>query len=63
MGDGLDTDIRGAVGQGIDALFVTGGIHAEVFGDRERPDAAKVHALPGTAGLGARALMTRVAWG
>jgi HAD superfamily hydrolase (TIGR01459 family) len=63
VGDGLDTDIRGAVGQGIDALFVTGGIHAEVFGDRERPDAAKVHALLGTAGLGARALMTRVAWG
>lgn len=62
VGDGIDTDIRGAVGQGIDALFVTGGIHAEVFGDRARPDVSAVHAFLATAGLGARALMTHLAW-
>lgn len=62
IGDGIDTDIRGAFGQGIDVLFVTGGIHAAVFGSRESPDLAKVHAFLATAGLGARALTTRLVW-
>lgn len=62
IGDGLDTDIRGAFGQGIDAVFITGGIHAMVFGERDRPDIAAVHALLATGGLGARALMTRLVW-
>jgi HAD superfamily hydrolase (TIGR01459 family) len=62
VGDGIDTDIRGAVGQGIDALFVTGGIHADIFGDRDRPDVAKVTAFLATAGLGARGLVTRLSW-
>ena len=62
IGDGIDTDIRGAVAQGIDVLFVTGGIHATVFGDREAPDLAAIHAFLATAGLGARALMKRLVW-
>ena len=62
LGDGIDTDIRGAVAQGIDVLFVTGGIHATVFGDREAPDLAAIHAFLATAGLGARALMKRLVW-
>lgn len=62
VGDGIDTDIRGAVGQGIDVAFITGGIHAAVFGDRDRPDLAAVHAFLATAGLGARALLTRLSW-
>lgn len=62
VGDGIDTDIRGAVGQEIDALFISGGIHASVFGDRERPDLKAVHAFFATAGLGASALMTRLVW-
>ncbi len=62
IGDGIDTDIRGAVGHGIDALFVTGGIHAAVFGDRDAPDLAKVHAFLATAGLGARALIKQLVW-
>jgi ribonucleotide monophosphatase NagD (HAD superfamily) len=62
IGDGIDTDIRGAVGQGIDVLFTTGGIHAAVFGPRDAPDMAKVHAFLATAGLGARALVTRLTW-
>lgn len=62
IGDGLDTDIRGAVGQGIDVMFVTGGVHAAVFGDRDAPDIGSVHALLSTAGLGARALMPHLAW-
>ena len=62
VGDGIDTDVRGAVGQEIDALFITGGIHAAVFGDRDAPDLAKVHAFLATAGLGASALMNRLVW-
>ncbi|MCC6983430.1 MAG: TIGR01459 family HAD-type hydrolase, partial [Bauldia sp.] len=27
IGDGIDTDIRGAVSRGLDTLFITGGIH------------------------------------
>lgn len=43
IGDGIDTDIRGAVAEGIDALFVTGGIAASAFGpDAEHPDPAKL---------------------
>ena len=62
IGDGIDTDVRGAVGQGIDTVFITGGIHAAVFGSREAPDIAAVHAFLATAGLGARAVMTRLTW-
>jgi ribonucleotide monophosphatase NagD (HAD superfamily) len=45
VGDGYDTDIRGAVAEGIDSLFVTGGIFAETFGpDPDAPDPAKLAA-------------------
>ncbi|NPD14494.1 TIGR01459 family HAD-type hydrolase [Xinfangfangia sp. D13-10-4-6] len=45
IGDGLPTDIRGAGGEALDALFITGGIHAEEFGaDPLNPDPAKLNA-------------------
>ena len=37
IGDGIDTDVRGAVGQGIDVLFVTDGIHAPSLAIATRP--------------------------
>lgn len=38
IGDGIATDVQGAIGEGIDALFVTGGLAAEEFGqDIENP--------------------------
>lgn len=41
IGDGISTDIQGALAEGLDALFVTGGIAAAEFGpDAEMPDAA-----------------------
>lgn len=41
IGDGIATDVRGAAGEGIDALFVTGGIAAAEFGpDAANPDPA-----------------------
>ena len=62
IGDGIDTDVRGALGQGIDVLFATGGIHAAVFGPKDNPDLTKVHAFLATAGLGACALVTQLSW-
>ncbi|WP_284163418.1 TIGR01459 family HAD-type hydrolase [Frigidibacter sp. SD6-1] len=39
VGDGIATDIQGAMGEGIDALFITGGLAATEFGaDVENPD-------------------------
>ena len=41
VGDGIATDIKGAEAQGVDSIFVTGGLAADAFGsDVEHPDAA-----------------------
>jgi HAD superfamily hydrolase (TIGR01459 family) len=41
IGDGIMTDVAGAAGEGIDCVFVTGGLAAEQFGDDvEAPHAA-----------------------
>lgn len=40
IGDGINTDVAGAEGEGIDVIFVTGGLAAEQFGpDVENPQA------------------------
>ena len=39
VGDGIGTDVAGAAGEGLDCLFVTGGLAAEAFGpDASAPD-------------------------
>lgn len=41
VGDGIGTDIRGGLGEGIDTLFITGGLEAKRFGpDVNNPDPA-----------------------
>lgn len=41
VGDGIRTDIEGGLGEGIDTVFITGGLAAETFGpDVEHPDPA-----------------------
>ena len=62
IGDGLPTDIRGAVDNGVPALFVTGGIHAADFGPVGDPDAARVAARLKAEGLSAVAFMPCLAW-
>ena len=43
IGDGIGTDIKGASGEGLDTLFVTGGIAAAAFGDDPaNPDPARL---------------------
>lgn len=45
VGDGINTDIAGAVGEGFDAVFVTGGLAADQFGpDINSPDFGLVRA-------------------
>lgn len=38
IGDGLHTDIRGAMGENLDSLFVTGGLSASETGTNRQPD-------------------------
>lgn len=41
IGDGINTDVQGAISEGIDALFITGGIAADQFGsDSNTPNQA-----------------------
>lgn len=41
IGDGIFTDVQGGIGEGLDTLFITGGLEAERFGpDVENPDPA-----------------------
>lgn len=62
IGDGAPTDLRGAVDQAIDVLFVTDGIHAGEFGPRDAPDPTSVHRFLAAADLGAKNFMSRLAW-
>lgn len=42
IGDSLPTDMRGGHYQKIDALFITSGIHAQMFGSADEPDHERV---------------------
>jgi HAD superfamily hydrolase (TIGR01459 family) len=59
VGDGIATDVQGGMAEGLDTLFVTGGLSAPEFGpDPEHPDAARLesflarHELSATAAIG-----------
>lgn len=62
IGDSIRTDLTGAAGFGIDALFVTAGIHAEEFGGRHDPDLPAVERTLTAAGMRPRAVMRHLAW-
>jgi len=62
IGDGVETDVRGAVQFEIDVLFVAGGIHAELFGERHQPAAEAIGSFLARSGLGARAFIPRLTW-
>jgi HAD superfamily hydrolase (TIGR01459 family) len=59
IGDGPETDIRGANGAGIDALFIADGVHGADFPQLE-PDA--LEAFFAARGLVARAAIHRLVW-
>lgn len=63
IGDGLLTDIKGANEQGIDALFVTGGIAVERCGpDPENPKSEAVTAVCDEAGVRPVGAIARLRW-
>ena len=62
IGDGLATDVRGAHGQKIDMLFVTGGIHAADFGPVDDPDPKRVEIRLMEEDLAVTALVPRLVW-
>ena len=63
IGDGLPTDVLGANGQGLDCLFVAGGIHgAEVVDDHGVLDPDRAEALLGQAGAHARYVLKELIW-
>ncbi|HEV2561029.1 MAG TPA: TIGR01459 family HAD-type hydrolase [Rhizomicrobium sp.] len=59
IGDGLETDIRGANAAGIDALFIADGVHGEEIGDVTPQSLAALFAKSGTS---ARAAMRALVW-
>lgn len=62
VGDGLPTDIRGAVSQDIDVLFITAGIHASDFGPSDDPEEHLIRRRLTEEGLRARAALPRLWW-
>jgi len=61
IGDGFHTDVRGAAGQGIDVLFVAGGIHRDETLTDGRPDPEKLAALFAREGVTPVATMAALA--
>jgi len=51
IGDGINTDIRGAMGEDLDSLFITGGLAAAETGTIGQPDAEKLTAFLNAAQL------------
>jgi HAD superfamily hydrolase (TIGR01459 family) len=63
VGDGLKTDIAGAKRAGIDALLISGGIHAPELSDTSgEPDPSRIAAVLKRDGLRAVAAMRRLVW-
>ena len=62
IGDGLPTDILGAVNQGLDPLFITAGIHTAEFGDRDHPDEELIRARVEREGFTIRAAIPFLSW-
>jgi HAD superfamily hydrolase (TIGR01459 family) len=61
IGDGIRTDIQGGIGEGLDTLFVTGGLAAAEMGpDVEAPDPARLAAFLDQAQLSPTAAIGRL---
>jgi HAD superfamily hydrolase (TIGR01459 family) len=63
IGDGIETDLKGAADQGLDALFIAQGIHgAEALGAGGRFDPAAMEALLAKHGAKTRFAADRLVW-
>lgn len=62
IGDGINTDIRGANNEGIDALFITSGIHEMEFGAAGAPEQDSVAGRLMSEGLEIAGFMPDLRW-
>ena len=62
IGDSVRTDLTGAVGMGLDCLFVTAGIHAEELGGREQPNLDALNAMFAEAKMIPKAVTSKLQW-
>lgn len=62
IGDGLETDIRGAHTHGFPALLITGGIHAAEFGGNLTPDTKRILDILSRKSLSVRAALPSLFW-
>lgn len=62
IGDGLHTDIKGAIGFGLDVVYIAAGIHHEEYGSREEPNEEQLQQFLEKNGTAPTAWMTRLAW-
>jgi HAD superfamily hydrolase (TIGR01450 family) len=60
IGDGMLTDIKGASDNGIDALYVSGGIHAKDYGHPDEPEPEKLQAFLDRHGFTPVAMMPKL---
>lgn len=61
IGDGMPTDVRGAVDAGLDLLYISGGIHAAEYTVNGKPDEAILNAWLKSEGVDPRFWMPRLA--
>ena len=45
IGDGMLTDVKGAADNGVDVLYVSGGVHARDYGHPDEPEPEKLQAF------------------
>ncbi len=62
VGDGAQTDLAGAERAGLDALFMTAGIHAQAYGGSEQPVHDEVNAFLADEGRNPIGYMQRLIW-
>lgn len=61
IGDGGTTDVKGAIDNGIDLLFITDGIHSREYGEPGKPDPARLAAWLAAASARPAGVMLKLA--
>lgn len=61
IGDGIATDLRGAAAQGLDSVFIAGGMHGDTLLDGPRVDVPQALAVLSEAGTSATYVMPQLA--
>jgi HAD superfamily hydrolase (TIGR01459 family) len=60
IGDGMLTDVKGASDNGVDVLYVSGGIHAADYGHADNPEPGRLQAFLGRHGFHPVATMPKL---